>query len=130
MDPKHGYFFKLSFYWSKIALRFCDTFCCKTKRVSYMNKYIPSSLDLPATSPPIPPSRSSQSPELSFLCFIASWHQLSVLHMVVYVCQPSAPSLSHPRLLPLHVHTLRLHFYSCPGTRLICTTFLESTYMR
>ena len=31
-------------------------------------------------------SRSSQSPRLWSLCYTAAPHQLSVLHMVVYVC--------------------------------------------
>ena len=33
------------------------------------------------------PSRSSQSSELSYLCYTATSHWLSVLHMVVYMCQ-------------------------------------------
>ena len=38
------------------------------------------------TSLPTPhPSSSSHSPELSFLCYTAGFHQLSILHMVVWV---------------------------------------------
>ena len=38
-------------------------------------------------SPPSQPSRSSQSAELSSLQYTTAFHQLSVLHMVVYICQ-------------------------------------------
>ena len=65
-----------------------------------MYTHIPSPLILPPT-PPSSPSRSSQSTKLSSLCFIADSHQLSVLHMVVYICQYFFLSLSHlPSLLP------------------------------
>ena len=40
----------------------------------YVYIYIPSLMDLPPTLPPSHPSRSLQSTELSFLCYII--HQL------------------------------------------------------
>ena len=82
----------------------------------------------PSWTSPIPPSRSSQGPELSSLCFIAGSHYLSVSHMVVYICQSQSPSSSHPPLPPRpspHIRSLRL--YSCPANRFICTIFLDST---
>ena len=42
------------------------------------------------------PSRLSQSPQLSSLCYTAASPQLSVLHMVVYTCQYYSPNLSLP----------------------------------
>ena len=51
-------------------------------RINHMYSISPSSW----TSLPTPhPSSSSHSPELSFLCYTAGFHQLSILHMVVWV---------------------------------------------
>ena len=62
--------------------------------------YIPSILHLPPL-PPSYPSRSSQSARLGPLCYLATSHQLSILHMVVYICQCNFLNLSHPHLPPL-----------------------------
>ena len=60
---------------------------------------------------PSRPSRSSQSAELSSLRYTLPSHLLSVLDMLVYMCQPQSPSSSH-LLYPLHcVHTFI--FYIC-----------------
>ena len=56
----------LCFYWTITALHSCVSFCCTMKRISYMETYI---LPLGPPSHP-PPSRSSQSTELSFRCFV------------------------------------------------------------
>ena len=86
--------------------------------------YIPILLSL---TPTPHPSRSSQSPELSSLCYRAASHSLSVLHVVVYVCQCYSLCPSHPLLLLLcpHIPSLCLHLYSCPAKRSISTTESE-----
>ena len=94
----------------------------------------------PAYSPPIPmspppcnslppslsnPSRWSRSTELISLCYAAASHQLSILHLVVYICPCHSLTLSqltHPTLCS-QVCSLRLRLYSCPATGFISTTF-------
>ena len=53
------------------------------------------SLLKPSSLPLIHLTRSSQNTRLSSLCCIAGSHQLSILHMVVYVCQCYFLNSSH-----------------------------------
>ena len=55
-----------------------------TMRISHNCTYISSLLSLP-TLPPSLPSRSLQSTRLDSLCYTATAHQLSILHMIVYI---------------------------------------------
>ena len=59
--------------------------------ISHNYIYIPSLLHLPPSS-----SRSSQSTSLGSLCYPAASQWLSVLHMVVYICQCYPLNLPHP----------------------------------
>ena len=78
----------------------------KSVIIIYIYIYIPSLLSLLLLPPPHP-SRSSQSARLGSLGYIATSHLLSVLHMVVCICQCYFLNLSHLHLLPLcpHVHS-------------------------
>ena len=91
----------------------------------------------PLASPSLPPplshpSRWSQSTELISLCYAAASHQLSILHLVVYICQCYSLTMSQPPLPPLcpQVRSVGLRLYSYPATRSISTIFLDSIYMR
>ena len=55
-----------------ITLQCCVGFCC-TAQISHIYTYIPSLLSLPSTTHPTP-SRSSQSTEMSSLCYTAGSH--------------------------------------------------------
>ena len=46
------------------------------------------------------PYRSLQSIEQSSLCYTAGSYQLSILRIVVYICQSQSPNLSLPPLSP------------------------------
>ena len=47
------------------------------------------------------PFRSPQSTEQSSLCYTAGSHQLSILYIVVCICQSTSPTSSHLHLSPL-----------------------------
>ena len=61
------YFFKILFIfnWRIIALQYCVGFCHIPMWISHRYLYVPSLLNLPPTSNPIPPSRLSRSTCLS-----------------------------------------------------------------
>ena len=86
----------------------------------------------PPKHPTSHPSRSSQSTELSSLCYTAASQWPSVLHrVVVYICQCWSLNSSHPLLSPpcLQVCSLHLRLYSCPANRFIGAIFLDSPYI-
>ena len=75
-------------------------------------------VNLPPTQPASHISRSSQSTELSSLCYIAASHQLlqiSILHMVVYVCQFYSLDQSRPLLPPLCLQVSHICHYFFTG---------------
>ena len=98
-------FFKKHLYWSIIALQWCVSFCCIKKQISYMYTYIPisppSCVFLPTSLSH--PSRWSQSTELISLCYVAASHQLSILHLIVYICPCHSLTLSQLTLPPPRV---------------------------
>ena len=56
-------------------------------------------------------------------------HSQSIAY--VYICQSQFPSSSHhPSPLGIHVCSLHLYVYFCFTNRLICTIFLDSTFMQ
>ena len=84
----------------------------------YIYSHIPSLLRLPPTLP-IPPlqvvtKHQADLPELISLCYAAASHQLSLLHLVVYVCQCKSLTSSHLTLPPPHV--LKSILYVCVFT--------------
>ena len=84
------------------------------KGVNQLHVYIYPLPHGPPSLPPRPPShrsRSLQSTELSLPL-------VSAVDMVVCLCQSWSPNPSSPPLPALcpHVHSLRLHLYSCLQT--------------
>ena len=80
---------------------------------SYMYIYIPIS---PPSCVSLPPSLShpsmwSQSTELISLCYVAASHQLSILHLVVYICQCHSLTSSQLTFPPTRV--LKSILYVC-----------------
>ena len=72
---------------------------------------------------PSHPSTSSQDTELSALCYTAAFRSLSILHMVVYICQSYSLNLSlHTPPPSLCVHMLVL--YVCVSIPALKTSLL------
>ena len=135
MERKYNlssFFFFLSLNREIVVLQCCVSFCCATERISHMYTYIPSLLDLPPTFPPSHTCRSPQSTELSSLNYTAgsdqlfyTWQCIDVKHNHLH-----HPTFPFPPASPVSpVHRLRLHLYSCPGTRFTCTIVFPSRFL-
>ena len=100
------------FYWSRVGLHCCVSFCCTVKGITYTYTYIPISLLSYVSLPPSLSHLSSwtQSPELiscamwllptSYFTFGSVYLSMPLSHFV-----PASPS---PFLCP-QVHSLCLH---------------------
>ena len=97
------YFFTFIFNGRIIALLCCVGSCHPPMWIGRKYTYALFLLNLPPLHTPSLPSRSSQSTELSSLCYTATCHWLSILHMVMDMFQCLSLNLSHP-LLPQCVH--------------------------
>ena len=96
--------------------------------ISHNYTYIPSLLSLPLL-PSSHPARSSWRMGLGSLCYVATSHQLSVLHMIVYIYQCYFLHLFHSLLSSLcpQVSSLYLHLQSFPANRFINIIFIDFT---
>ena len=74
------------------------------------------------------PFRSPQSIKQSSLCYTVS-HQLSILYLVMYICQFQSPDPSHSPFPPQcpYICSLHLCLYFCFAKRFVCTIFLTYT---
>ena len=92
---------------------------------------------LPLVSPSHPPlshpSRWSQSTELISLCYVAASHQLSILHLVVYICPCHSLTSAHLTLPPPGVKSILYVCVFIPDLSLgffrTIFFFLDSIYM-
>ena len=68
---------------------------------------------------------------LSSLCYMATSHQLFILHMTVYICQFYFLHSPHPLLPSLcpQGHSLHLQLHSFPANSFISTIFPDFVYM-
>ena len=119
----------------------CSTMVCQfllynkvNQPYIYIYPHISSLLCLPPTLPLSHPSRWSQRTELISLCYAAASHQLSILHLVVYICPCHSLTLSQLTLPPPRV--LKSILYVCVfisvlplGSSESLGFFLDSTYM-
>ena len=111
----------------------CQFFYCTTMCISNPYTYIPFLLSLPPTPPPPLALDLLTEPQVDSLSHTAGSHQLSILCMVVCICQCCALNSSHLVLTPLcpEVSSLQTqrHLYSCSANTFISTIFLDPLYM-
>ena len=75
--------FLLLFNWRKIALQCCVAVQqCNIAITIYIYHLL---LEPPSRPPPSHLCRSSQSSRLGSMCYTATSHQLSILHLIVYI---------------------------------------------
>ena len=114
------------FTWRVTALQYCVGFCHTSKWITGIYMFPPSWT--PSQLPPhlIPPG-CHRAPGLCSLHHTADSHWLSILHVVIHICQCCSLSASYP-LPPLWPQgcSLRLHLHRCPADRLISTICLDS----
>ena len=104
-------------------------------KVTQLHVYIYISLSFWSSLPPFHPSGSPQSTELSSLCYTTGFHELSILHMVVYLCQfqfsNSSPTSVHPSSrhlhpsLSIHQHIIVAHLLLWKHKHLVHSTYLR-----
>ena len=99
---------------------------CRSATIVHTSR--PSSAFLPF---PSHLSRSSQRARLGSLWHSATSHQLSILHLVVYICWCYFLNSSHslPPLMCPQVHSPPLHLLSFPENRFISIMSLDFTHM-
>ena len=125
--------------WRIITLQCCGSLCHTSMLIShncicvymYMYVYIYTHR-LPLEPPtPIPPLQVITEGQLGSLSCIATSHQLSILHMMVYMCQFYSLKSSHPLHPPLcpQVLSVCLHFCFFSVNSIFSTVFLDSIYM-
>ena len=101
-----------AFNWRIIPLQRCVGFCHTTTWISHKYTHIPFPLELLShPQSPSHSSRSSQSTRLSFLCYTATSHKVTILHMVIYIFRCYSLKSSHPLLPPTSVHKSILYIY-------------------
>ena len=84
-----SFFVNLLFNWRKIALQCCIDFCVQQRALAII-MHIYLLLEFLAPSP-IPPFWHHRAPVMSFLCYIVTSQQLSVLHYSVYMLMLFSP---------------------------------------
>ena len=123
------FFLNCIFNWRKIALQNCVGFRT-TMRVS-RNCNVYSLLLEPPSPLPIPSPLDHHRGSGWAPCYAAISQQLSILHMVMYICQGYFLHSSYFLLPPLYpqVRSLCLRLHSFPVERFINSVFLDSMYM-
>ena len=120
------------FYWTIISSQCCVSFCHTTKRISHMQTYIPSLLDLPPTALSLPIQvTTSQSTKLSSLCYIQQLPTKNLFHTWWYMHMSIPVSQFTPLPLSLLMSTCPFStcFFSFPANWFIHTLFQIPIYV-
>ena len=120
------------FSWRIIALQYCVCFCHIPTWINHMYTYVPSLLNLPPTSQPIPPLEIVREHHICKHSLLIQLIPIGYLfHIFLHMFPCHSLHLSHP-LFPLpcpQVCSLCRYLHSCPANRFISTIFPDSIYM-
>ena len=113
------FFFHLYIYfnWRIVTLQYCHGICHTSVWISHRHTCVPSVLNLPSASFPIPSFQVVRVPALDALHHTSNSHWSSILHMLMYMFQCYSLNLSHPLLSTLcqWVCFLHLGLYFIPA---------------
>ena len=112
------------FYWSLITLWCCVSFCCKSRCISHMYTYIPSSWT-PSPRPRPPPLGHHRA--LRWAPRVAQQPPTSHLAYTEQCCPPFVPPPPPPSVSTGFFSTSASLFL--PWNRSICTIVLDSIYV-
>ena len=130
IPPLAFFFSNLYFYWRIIALQNFVVFCQTSTWISHRYTYIPSLLNLPPTSLPIPLLCVDTEPLFEFpkpyrkfpLPIYFTYGNLSFqITLSIYL------TLSSP--LPMSISLFSMFLHCCPVNKFFSTIFLDSIYM-
>ena len=125
-------FLIIIFNWKITALQYCVGFCQKSTWISHRYTYVPSLLNLPPTSLPIPPLKVVtemwfEFPESYSKFLLATYFTYgNTCFHVTFSIHPSLSFLCLPSPL---VCSLCFYLHCCPANKFISIIFLDSIYM-
>ena len=104
------FFFHLYIYfnWRIVTLQYCHSICHTSVWISHRHTCVPSVLNLPSASFPIPSFQVVRVPALDALHHTSNSHWSSILHMLMYMFQCYSLKSSHPLPFPLSLKVCSL----------------------
>jgi len=119
------------FNWRTMALQCCVGFYHTSTWISYRCTYVPSTLNLPSTSHPIPLFWVVTEHQIEPPVLYGNFPLVSILYMAIIHFNATlsiCPALSCPHCVHKSVFCVWVSL-SCPENRFVSTIFLDSIYI-